>query len=388
MSDFATALRPSEATNLRTAPAVAAGAVAGATTGPQLPVHAYFDSSIFETEMRQLFGRGPGYVGHDLMVPEQGDYQVLSWQDDAQVLVRQAEGAGGIKLLSNICRHRQAVMLKGRGNTPNIVCPLHRWTYDLQGSLIGAPHFPATPCVHLRESRLQSWNGLLFDGPRDVNADLHELAVPELDFSGYVFDRAEVHERSYNWKTFIEVFLEDYHVAPFHPGLGNFVCCDDLSWQFSERYNVQLVSVANGMKRAGTRAYEKWQTALRAYYGDKQPPKGAVWLTIYPNIMIEWYPHVLIVSTLHPRSAQQTTNIVEFYYPEDIALFEREFVEAEQAAYVETAIEDGEICTRMDRGRAALHAQGISEAGPYQSPMEDALVHFHEYLRRELKRPA
>jgi hypothetical protein len=42
----------------------------------------------------------------------------------------------------------------------------------------------------------------------------------------------------------------------------------------------------------------------------------------------------------------------------------------------------------MDRGRRALHAQGISEAGPYQSPMEDALMHFHEYLRRELKRPA
>ena len=100
--------------------------------------------------------------------------------------------------------------------------------------------------------------------------------------------------------------------------------------------------------------------------------------------MLEWYPNVLVVSQLIPRSPTLTTNIVEFYYPEDIALFEREFVEAQQAAYIETAVEDGEICTRMDRGRRALHAQGVDEVGPCQSPMEDAVVHFHEYLRREL----
>ena len=75
---------------------------------------------------------------------------------------------------------------------------------------------------------------------------------------------------------------------------------------------------------------------------------------------------------------------MEFYYPEDIALFEREFVEAEQATYQETAIEDDEICNRMHAGRKALYLQGKNEVGPYQSPMEDGMVHFHEFLRREI----
>ena len=377
MSEFATAARPD------------AGEIAapGSADAPQLPVQAYFDAEMFEAEIRHLYARGPGYVGHELMVREQGDYQVLSWQSDGQVLVRPTEGADGVKLLSNVCRHRQAIMLKGRGNTPNIICPLHRWTYDLKGTLIGAPHFPETPCLKLRDVPLQSWNGLLFNGPREVGSDLSGLDVPELDFSGYIFDRTEIHECSYNWKTFIEVFLEDYHVAPFHPGLGNFVNCDKLAWQFSDRYNVQSVNLADGMQRAGTRAYDKWQQALLAYYGQRsggQPPKGAVWLTVYPNIMIEWYPHVLIISTLHPRSAQSTTNVVEFYYPEDIALFERELVEAQQAAYMETAFEDDEIGLRMDAGRNALLLQGRNEIGPYQSPMEDGMRHFHEFLRREM----
>jgi choline monooxygenase len=42
----------------------------------------------------------------------------------------------------------------------------------------------------------------------------------------------------------------------------------------------------------------------------------------------------------------------------------------------------------MDRGRAALMQQGLSQSGPYQSPMEDGMLHFHEYLRRELGKPA
>ena len=99
------------------------------------------------------------------------------------------------------------------------------------------------------------------------------------------------------------------------------------------------------------------------YYRGEMPKHGAIWLTYYPNIMVEWYPHVLVVSTLIPRGVDRTTNVVEFYYPEDIALFEREFVEAEQAAYMETAIEDDEIAERMDAGRRVLYRRAAARTG-------------------------
>ncbi len=78
-------------------------------------------------------------------------------------------------------------------------------------------------------------------------------------------------------------------------------------------------------------------------------------------------------------------NVVEFYYPEDIALFEEEYKAAEQAAYRETAVEDDDICYGMHRGRKALWQQGLNQMGPYQSPMEDGMVHFHEWLRRQIE---
>ncbi len=353
-----------------------------APTATQLPVGWYFDERIFELEKKHLFDSGPNYVGSELMVPEVGDFHTLHAQNHARVLAR---NPGGVELLSNICRHRQAIMLEGRGNIPNIVCPLHRWAYDLRGEILGAPHFRDTPCLNLARTPLQSWNRLLFSGNRDIASELAGLETgPALDFSGYMYDRTEIHECAYNWKTFIEVYLEDYHVEPFHPGLGNFVACDDLRWQFGKLYSVQTVGVKNQLARAGSKTYERWQKAVLDYYRGESPPHGAIWLTLYPNVMIEWYPHVLVVSTLIPRGPQHTTNIVEFYYPEDIVLFEREFVEAEQAAYMETAAEDDEIAIRMDRGRRALHERGENDAGPYQSPMEDGMVHFHEYVREGL----
>ena len=348
----------------------------------QPPLSWYFDPKVLEVEQRVLFDCGPGYVGHELLVPNVGDYHVLGWMDNAKMLVRNERG---LELLSNICRHRQATMLEGRGSAKNIVCPIHRWTYQLDGKQLGAPHFPHNPCLHLKQTPLQHWNGLLFAGQRNIAKDLADMPVlKELDFSGYLLDRVEVDEYAFNWKTFIEVYQEDYHVGPFHPGLGKFVNCDDLSWQFGDRYSVQTVGINNGLHRAGSAIYDKWREQVLRYNNGTLPRYGAIWLTYYPNIMVEWYPGTLVVSTVFPRGANACTNVMEFYYLEDIVLFEREFVEAEKAAYRETAKEDDIICLKMQQGRKSLYQRGIEEVGPYQSPTEDGLLHFHEFLRCQL----
>ncbi len=350
----------------------------------QLPVSWYFDEDLFALEKKVFFDQGPGYVGHELMVPHQGAYRTLEIKDHGAMLVNQG---GQIDLMSNVCRHRQAIMLDGSGTIDkHIVCPLHRWTYDRLGSLVGAPHFPDNPCLNLERSPLQHWNGLLFSGPRDIRQDLAGMDLAQaFDFKGYKLDRVVMHECNYNWKTFIEVYLEDYHVQPFHPGLGGFVNCDELTWQFSDWYSIQRVGITS-LAKPGSSTYAKWHEQVLGQYAHlgMNPQHGAVWLTYYPNIMVEWYPHVLVVSTLHPQGVNKTLNVVEFYYPEEIVEFEREFIEAEQAAYMETAVEDDEIGERMDRGRYALMRAGRNQVGPYQSPMEDGMLHFHEFYRRRL----
>ena len=355
----------------------------------QLPVTSYFDPVLFDQELRLIFQSGPRYLGHELMVPQVGDFHTLPQEQEGRALVRTDKG---VELVSNVCRHRQAVMLKGRGNTGGqVVCPLHRWTYDLRGKLLGAPHFVEDPCLNLRNYPVRNWNGLIFeDNGRDIEADLAGMGPrADLSFEGYVFDKVIQHECNYNWKTFIEVYLEDYHVAPFHPGLGNFVTCDDLRWEMGREFSVQTVGVADGIGKAlgkpGSEVYRRWHEQVARYQDGRAPKHGAIWLTYYPNVMVEWYPNVLTVSTVYPIGPEKTLNTVEFYYPEEIAAFEREYVDAQQAAYLETCVEDDEIALRMDQGRAALHARGDDDRGPYQSPMEDGMQHFHEFYRREME---
>lgn len=357
----------------------------------QLPVSSYFDEATFAREQALIFNRSSVYTGHEKYVPEPGDWRTLPHENGGRVLVR---NQGGVELLSNVCRHRQAVMLGfnqsgescsgNLGQTGgNIVCPIHRWTYSLEGKLKGAPLFPETPALDLQRFPLKNCQGLLFEGPRDPAADMAALFErPEFDFSDYVLGHIEIHRCNYNWKTFIEVYLEDYHVGPFHPGLGRFVTCDDLTWEFSEWYSLQKVGVHQALAQPGSDVYRQWHDRLLEYRGGQTPDFGAIWVTYFPTHMIELYPHVLVLSTLHPVSPQETINVVEFYYPEDIAAFEPEFVKAQQAAYMETAIEDDEIAERMDAGRKALMLRGADEAGPYQSPMEDGMLHFHAWYRR------
>ncbi|NBU88632.1 MAG: aromatic ring-hydroxylating dioxygenase subunit alpha [Betaproteobacteria bacterium] len=356
----------------------------------QLPVTSYFDVGLFETEQSRIFKVHPRYLGHALSVPEVGNYQALAHESEGRVLVRTEQG---VQLLSNVCRHRQAVMLKGRGHTgSHIVCPLHRWTYSNQGQLVGAPHFAQDPCLNLRNYAIQEWNGLVFEraaGQLDVSQLLSGLGVaPDLDFSGFQYHSAQLHECNYNWKTFIEVYLEDYHVVPFHPGLGGFVECEDLRWEFGQHHSVQTVGVRHALARPGSEIYRKWHDAVLSFRGGEPPRHGAIWLTLFPTVMVEWYPHVLVVSSLHPQGPRKTLNLVEFFYPEEIMAFEPDFIAAQQAAYMETVLEDDEIGERMDAGRHALMQRGENEVGPYQSPMEDGMQHFHEWYRKAMNLPA
>ena len=347
-----------------------------------LPVAWYLDRAWYEREMLLLFDRGPNYAGHELMVPQPGDYISLPWMDDRKVLVRDPRG---VNLLSNVCRHRQARLLDGRGRVRNIVCPVHRWTYDLDGRLLGAPDFDQTPQCSLPSTRLSNWRGLLFAGPRDPNVDLADFPLQDdYNWSGYVFDRSIVEECPFNWKEFLEIFLELYHVEAAHPGLQNWVDAANYEWGFGDRWSYQILGVNDQLRVQTSANYEKYRDAILRYSDGRLPRYGTVWSILYPNVMIEWYPFALVISTLIPRGPDHTTNVVEFYYPEEIQAFERQIVEAHQASYAESGVEDARICARLHDGRRALWLAGEDDVGPYHTPHEDGMIHLHDWIRREM----
>jgi choline monooxygenase len=351
-----------------------------------LTPNVYFDEEIFAKEQTLLFENGPWYVGHADTVRQVGDFSVLKHEQNGRMLVHTESG---IQLISNICRHRQAIMHHDTGNTKHITCPLHKWSWKLSGEMQWAPHFEKNPCMHLRTWELQNWRWLLFTGKRDIHTDLKDVwFFDDICFEAYRYHSTEYHTCHYNWKSFMEVYGDDYHVAPFHPGLGKMVSLKNLEWTFWENWHIQTVGSAEILDSKTTPIYEHWRKKCLEQGNGKLPRYGAIWFVYYPNVMIEVYPYTITVSTLYPISPTETMNVVEFFYHHDIS---ESLITAERAAYMETAIEDDDIAERMDTGRKILrdHATNwwhTSEelSWPCHPHLEAGTEHFMRWWERRI----
>jgi phenylpropionate dioxygenase-like ring-hydroxylating dioxygenase large terminal subunit len=348
-----------------------------------LPISWYFDSEIWELERRTLFDRGHGYVGHVAMVPKDGNYIALAGANDGWLLTR---NGGEVCTISNICRHRQARMLDGRGSAKRIVCPVHNWAYDFRGRQVAAPHFDEHPCLDLETRELSEWNGLLFAGPRDPRRDLAPLTGAfALDADEYVLDRFDIEEYPINWKAIIEVFVEDYHIGAVHPGFRAFVDSghvrDGGESMFGKRFFLEKVRARWPLGAAGSANFAEYQRLLLDIDGGREPEFGAVWLCHFPNQLIEVYPHAFVVSTYESLTPEHTRVCSEYYFRREIYEERKDFVDVANAVFAEVSAEDQEVSDRLHAGRSALYRRGDEHSGPYQQPMEQGLAHFHEFLR-------
>jgi phenylpropionate dioxygenase-like ring-hydroxylating dioxygenase large terminal subunit len=241
-------------------------------------------------------------------------------------------------------------------------------------------------CNGLRRHPTWTWRDLVFRGPGDSGGLLEDLEGWPLrdhfDFTGYRRQRVAVEDYPFDWKIFVEVYLDLYHVRPFHPGLGRLVACDDLSWAFGRHWSCQIAPF--GSPVGATETFEGWCRLIRARHPDAPPPFGALWLTIYPNTTVEWYPDVLVVSTIWPDGPGRSRNVVEYFYPEDLGPDLDRYAAAHQAAYEETAVEDGDICLRMQQGKQALWRAGREAHSPDHDPLEAGIGHFHDWLAAHL----
>jgi len=185
----------------------------------------YIDPAIFAADIERIFGRLWLYVGHACMVQAPGDYMTWRVGPHSVVVVRGSDGA--VRAFHNSCRHRGSrICREEMGNAKHLVCPYHRWTYELDGRLrtrTEAEFGISENEIALLPVALHDASGLLFisfaQHPPDFSAMLADIA-PRLKPHG--MDRAKVAKRiSYrvgaNWKVILENNSECYHCGPNHP---------------------------------------------------------------------------------------------------------------------------------------------------------------------------
>ena len=112
------------------------------TLAARLPDHSlprglYTDQRAFEFDLAAIYARSWLMAGLECEVPAPGSYLAFMVGDWPVLVVR--DKAGEIRAFHNSCRHRGSILCQpGHGAAPRLVCPYHRWTYDLDGSLFAA----------------------------------------------------------------------------------------------------------------------------------------------------------------------------------------------------------------------------------------------------------
>ena len=205
-----------------------AGQFPARRVGHTLPQGLYTDPRAFEFDMAAIYGQSWLMAGFECELPTPGSY--LSMMIGKWPVLITRDRHREIRAFHNSCRHRGSVLCQpGHGAAARLVCPYHRWTYDLNGSLLAAGRMPDEfqKSEHgLKPIAIECVAGAMFvclaEAPPPI-ADFaekfaayaapHNFKDAKLAASAVLVDYA-------NWKLVMENARECYHCATGHPQLS------------------------------------------------------------------------------------------------------------------------------------------------------------------------
>lgn len=352
-----------------------------------IPTKWYSQEELFNIEKQNVFSeKSPFYFCHESVVPEFADVYSLPTTMEEKLIVHDEDG---LRVISNVCLHRQSLLVTGRAHRKHLICPVHLWKYDLKGAIESSHHVEFEGCKNLEVTNHVNWNGFVFKKTSEIESILKSANnLKSLMANYYSFGSCEKLSSSYNWKIFMETYLDLYHIQAIHPGLRKFADCSEPTWEIGDHYSIQTIGVK--LKTQGenqSHNYTRYAQLIEKIPGYKSNLK-ITWAAIYPNVMIEIYPYNLVVSVVIPVSANKSINYVEFLFDDELKNHEfgQELHESFKAAYLETAAEDDKACELIQKGRDGLNYEGKNIAGPFHENLEAGIPSFYENWNAYMKK--
>jgi len=196
--------------------------------GHSLPAGLYTRADVFDADMKVFFQNQWISVGLECEIPEAGDSVVQDIGKSSIILLRDDDMQ--VRAFHNVCRHRGArVLNEGKHVLSKLSCPYHQWTYELDGSLLRAPHMGVDfdkSCKSLKQIAVKSIGGMIYvclsdKPPADVS---HLEQAMEARLAPYGLREAKVAYQmdvveKGNWKLTMENNRECYHCGANHPEL-------------------------------------------------------------------------------------------------------------------------------------------------------------------------
>src|SRR5437868_772959 len=344
-----------------------------------LPAACYTDPGVFAQEKERIFARTWQVVGHGAQLAKAGDFFTTDLSGEPLLLVRGVQRE--LRCFYNVCRHRAGPPAEGCGSGKLFRCGYHGWTYGLDGSLISAPEFEGQPGFNTKEFslapvRVEEWFNLILVN-LDPNADSLMKSLGQLPAQADRFDSAEIRlfeRRSYdmkcNWKTYVDNYLEGYHLPSVHPGLNRELDYNAYVVEPHARH-VRQFSPIRGTQPGDTtpRRYQEAREDLTTDY---------FW--VFPNWMLNCYPDNVSLNIVLPLEPERTLAVFEWYLPEKEHTLPAAKASVEFSDQIQ--IEDIGICEAVQKN---LRSRSYSR-GRFSVKQEKGVHAFHRMYAEAMKK--
>lgn len=268
-----------------------------------MPASWYRDLDLYEREREAVWRHDWIMYAPAPMLAERAHYVAEEVAGYPVLVVVDPDGS--LRGFHNVCPHRAGVIAwPGEGTTGNLVCRYHGWAFGWDGALRSARDFGDDRGLCAGENSLapihvERWRSLVFVHLGDDPPPLDEAMAPfaaecePFAMESFSYVRRMVRVLACNWKTYVDNYLEGYHVPIIHPSLNRAL---DMS-----TYRVEVPHDTYCIHRSDT---------------TDGSPAGGAWLFRYPNLAVNVYADGMNVERIVPVGPA-TTHVVYDYFATD-----------------------------------------------------------------------
>jgi glycine betaine catabolism A len=372
-----------------------------------LPQPFYGDPEVYEFDVCAVLTRSWLMLGFEAELSSPGSYLSVTIGPHPLLLVRGRDQK--IRGFHNTCRHRGAqICAEGGGTLQRIVCPYHRWTYDLDGRLMGASRMPEGLDFQrhgLVPIRIELLEGCIYGALTSAAPDFspfREAAKPFLRpyglAQGKLAHQSVLIEKA-NWKLVMENARECYHCSSWHPELK-------VSFPVSFASGLRVTdgsrdaAYGNRMRELGLpigpEAGLWWHVgryplnpgvqsvslsgqalvAPRLLETDGTPIGGLRWATD-PNSFCHAFCDYAFMFAAIPVGPQETRVVSKWILSKDAREGIDYTVDDLTAVWTRTNLQDRELAENNQRGIKGLGYR----PGPYAEGAEELVIRFNDWYR-------
>lgn len=330
-----------------------------------LPAHFYAGVESAARDRRTVFAHGWQLLARVEQLADPGDHVVGEIAGVPLLLVRGDDGV--LHALHNVCRHRAGplALCDGRG-ARRLHCHYHGWRYALDGRLLGATEMHDAcdfdiASVRLPQAHVSEWQGLVFAAldpvvPFAEIMDGIDARLGKRSLNAYVFHRHYAYDIACDWKTYIDNYLEGYHVPHIHPELNRMLDYRDYVVETARWHSLQHSPLASDA----------------ALYGDGE----ALYWFVWPNTLLNVLPDRMQSNCVLPQGPGRCRVTFDYFYPPGTTDVDSRH--AHDHAFSDLVQrQDIDMCEIVQRGLES----GSYQAGRLNPKRENGVHHFHELLR-------